>query len=112
METNNISNIQYPPTIAKRSAWISAELIDFSCRKIAAEKIERVVQEFHGEVVGRSCFLETLSVKATFSHRRYKALNRAISVALVGLPVGEITVGPHDPVAMRFKRNPAAWSGC
>jgi hypothetical protein len=91
----------------KHTVWVIAELSDVTCGKIAAERIERVVQEFRGEVVEASCLFDTLSIKATFPHRRYEALVKAIGAALVGLPVGGMVLGQKDPASLRLKKNPA-----
>lgn len=101
-------NISQSRRTAKRTVWVIAELNDLSCGKTAAERIERVMREFSGEIVEATCMFDGVAIKAIFPHRKYKALRKAIGAALVGLPVGEVKLGHKDPASLRFKKNPAA----
>jgi hypothetical protein len=96
------------PIKAKRTVYITAELHGGAQSKSTFNAIERVVQKLGGKVIEAPCLFDILSVKATFPHRRYKALQKAIASALVGEPVVGVTVASHDPFTVRRKRKSAA----
>ena len=98
----------YLPIKAKRTAYITAELLGGAQSHSTFNAIERVVQELRGEVIQAPCLFDILSVKATFPHRRYKTLQKAVTAALVGEPVVRVTVASHDPFTVRRKRKSAA----
>jgi len=102
------ANTNYLPFKAKRTAYITAELHGGAQSKSAFKAIERVVQELRGEITEASCLFDVLSVKATFSHRKYKALQKAIAAALVGEPVVGFAVGSQPPFTVRRRRKSAA----
>lgn len=102
------ANTDHLPFKAKRTAYITAELHGGAQSKSTFNAIERVVQELRGEIIEAPCLFDILSVKATFSHRRYKELQKVIAAALVGEPVVGFTVGSQSPYTVRRRRKSAA----
>ena len=87
-----------------RTAYICAELHDSSLWKTVHQKIGSVVEEFRGEITDSGYLFENFKIKAVFSHRRLKALEKAVNNALAGLPVRAVAVWPTDPFKLRKNR--------
>ncbi len=94
---------QLPITI-KRKAYICAELNDASLWKTAAGNVNRVVEEFRGEITDSGYLFERFTITAVFPHRRFKALEQAVKTALADLPVREVAIWPTDPFNLRRSR--------
>ena len=85
-----------------RLMWIFCQLDDSRCLKAVCEKVGEIVQEMSGEVV-KSSSMGDLFVVATFPHRKYKTVEKAIASALVGQCVKRTIVVGQDPYILRKK---------
>jgi len=82
--------------------WIDVRLTDFGCRKLVADRIDGTVKKMAGEVMRRGGFGD-IFVVATFPHRKYKGVEKAIAAALNTLPVKRTIVMSQDPYTLREK---------
>jgi hypothetical protein len=82
--------------------WIILQLADFKYRKVVADKVDGTVQEMGGEVV-KCGGLGDVCVVATFPHRKYRSVEKAVAVSLNTLPVKRTIVTAQDPYIMRPK---------
>jgi hypothetical protein len=85
-----------------RPMWIFCQLDDSRCLKAVCEKVGEIVQEMSGEVL-KSSSMGDLFVVATFPHRKYKTVEKAIAAALSGQFVKRTIVVGQDPYVVRNK---------
>jgi hypothetical protein len=79
--------------------WIIVQLLDPSYRKSAFESVERVVREMSGDIVKTGGFGD-VEVMATFPHRKYKSVEKAVAAALNTIPVERTIVTANDPYVL------------
>ena len=85
-----------------RPMWIICQFDDYRWRKAVYKTVDEIVQEMFGEIV-KTGGIGDLVVMATFPHRKYKAVERAVAAALSTLPVKRTIVVGQDPYIIRPK---------
>ena len=82
--------------------WIIVQLDEPGFRKRVYEVVAQVVQELGGQVA-ESSSLSDVVVLATFSHRKYRTVERTVTGALNCFPVKRTIVAAQDPYVLRNK---------
>ena len=85
-----------------KQLWIIVQLADTACAKTVCQRIGVLVVEMGGEVVRFGGIGDVVAL-TTFPHRKYKAVERAITAALHSLPMKRTMVAAEDPYVLREK---------
>jgi hypothetical protein len=78
--------------------WIVLEMADLRFAGQAYQKAAAVVQQMNGSVVEAGTIFEMIVV-ANLPHRKYRAVENAVAVAVKTLPVKRTAVYPRNPYA-------------